>query len=626
MLAQKTDVSREEPDQTADRLITFLKIVKYKPTMDGPTFRQLLAAGDKEAVYPILKWVLPQSAQLEKRAVVGYYLSSPEMPEDLNFDPDVMELKDDIRTLQAEFVEVHKAAEAARAVNKDAQALRNKIKQLEEEKERLADKVERAKGQVAGVHDRAALLEVCSALRRQQDEQISLSGQLSSQAAALEKAEAARHKVAARLRELTASSSADASPEVMLAALREDVAALRSQVSERYPLGMERRQKRLAAVQDALHNSVSSEMDLQRLAQQAAGLQAAIAEIGARREAADKARAGNKAYLQLRQAQQMAQMVGRKKEEVNAKLERLEEKRAALQAAFERQAAAEQGGATAGPAFTEEEWRRKYESMKEKLPTYKKLKKELGDLEAEVFVLGHTEEVLGAQEGALKAAVRQAEAASGVRGFADVASTLEKVSEAKSALDEAKGMTLQEISRTVEEINAAIRERKGKLAPQIKALRAVREQFTALEGELEGQRSQLDSYMSAGLGPNARSEVAAMRADVAGNERKYHLLSCQLHVTDTDIKRVTGPNAERLKDRAQAKVAEAESFAKRVREQQKVLKEAATSGVTQMDMMSDLIRLLKLKLELQTGGGQALESHQAPPQSYDTARGNVFVL
>ena len=31
---QKIDVSKEEPDQTADRLIIFLKIVKYKPTLD----------------------------------------------------------------------------------------------------------------------------------------------------------------------------------------------------------------------------------------------------------------------------------------------------------------------------------------------------------------------------------------------------------------------------------------------------------------------------------------------------------------------------------------------------------------------------------------------------------------
>jgi hypothetical protein len=54
---------------------------------------------------------------------------------------------------------------------------------------------------------------------------------------------------------------------------------------------------------------------------------------------------------------------------------------------------------------------------------------------------------------------------------------MEKVSEVKSAADEAKGAVLEQISRTVEDINAAIGEKKGRLAPQIKALREARAQL-----------------------------------------------------------------------------------------------------------------------------------------------------
>ncbi len=64
-----------------------------------------------------------------------------------------------------------------------------------------------------------------------------------------------------------------------------------------------------------------------------------------------------------------------------------------------------------------------------------------------------------------------------MQGFTDVAQHLEKVSEAKSQMDEEKGMTLIEISRTVEEINNAINQRKQQLAPQIKKLRSVRQDF-----------------------------------------------------------------------------------------------------------------------------------------------------
>ena len=57
---------------------------------------------------------------------------------------------------------------------------------------------------------------------------------------------------------------------------------------------------------------------------QANALHTQIGEIQDRRTAADKARQGDKAYMQLRQAQSMASMVARKKEEFNSKLERLQ--------------------------------------------------------------------------------------------------------------------------------------------------------------------------------------------------------------------------------------------------------------------------------------------------------------
>ena len=57
---------------------------------------------------------------------------------------------------------------------------------------------------------------------------------------------------------------------------------------------------------------------------QANVLQTQINEIAERRAAADSTRQGDKAYMQLRQAQQMAAMVGRKKDDIALKLERLQ--------------------------------------------------------------------------------------------------------------------------------------------------------------------------------------------------------------------------------------------------------------------------------------------------------------
>lgn len=58
---------------------------------------------------------------------------------------------------------------------RDTQALKNKIKSLEEEKERLGEKVERAKGAVDKLPDRSSYMDVCTSLRKQQDEEVNLS-------------------------------------------------------------------------------------------------------------------------------------------------------------------------------------------------------------------------------------------------------------------------------------------------------------------------------------------------------------------------------------------------------------------------------------------------------------------
>mmetsp|Transcript_9266 Transcript_9266/g.19811 ORF Transcript_9266/g.19811 Transcript_9266/m.19811 type:complete len:706 (+) Transcript_9266:158-2275(+) len=596
---QNIDVENEEPDQTADRLMSFLKIVKYKPptSFDPATFRALLSAGDKDVIYGILKWVVPQPQVLEKRAFVGYYLSFPDMPDEFNYDADIMELKEEIKSLQQDFIEVHKANDSVKSLNKDTQAVKAKIKSLEEEKERLSEKVERAKSQVDKVPDKQTYMDVCTALRKQQDEEVNLSTQLQTQKQLQEKAEGSYHKVNARLRELQ-SSYQEGSAAKLLDTLKEDVNNLRFQVNERYPKELEKRQKRAQALQEAFTNGVNTEMDLQRLQGQANTLHTQIQEIQERRAAADRQRQGDKSFLQLRQAQQMAQMVARKKEELNTKLERLQEKKANLTSQFEKLTADGSGAAI----VSEEEWRQKYEAMKAALPQYKKMKKELGDIEAEVFVLAYTEELLQQQDQTLSSMIKQIERKQGIAGFADVANNLEKVSEQKSAIDEVKGMTLAEISRTVEEINASINDRKVRLAPQIKRLRQVRQQFAELEAEHNNAKQGYDAAMSQyeSRVSSLEGEVMALKGELMENESKFHLLHCQLNITDQNIKKVSsGPTAERLKDKYQQKLAESEDQVRVLKDKQKEIKETHTTGLSQIDMMNDLIKLLQIKLEVQ---------------------------
>jgi hypothetical protein len=55
------------------------------------------------------------------------------------------------------------------------------------------------------------------------------------------------------------------------------------------------------------------------------------------------------------------------------------------------------------------------------------MKKELGDIEAEVYVLSYTEELLAVRESAYLDHVKKIEKKQGIAGFSELTNTLEKV-------------------------------------------------------------------------------------------------------------------------------------------------------------------------------------------------------
>jgi intraflagellar transport protein 81 len=70
--------------------------------------------------------------------------------------------------------------------------------------------------------------------------------------------------------------------------------------------------------------------DLQRLQAHVAGMRQAASAAQERVAAAERAQSGDRAYLQVRQAQQMTAAVAARRSELAAKLARLQERRDAL--------------------------------------------------------------------------------------------------------------------------------------------------------------------------------------------------------------------------------------------------------------------------------------------------------
>jgi intraflagellar transport protein 81 len=80
-LPQPVNVHNEA--DPAGKLMEYLRAVKYKPQTDSVAFRKALTAGERGPVYAVFSWMLPQHQVLKKRAMIGFYLTMPEVPMEL---------------------------------------------------------------------------------------------------------------------------------------------------------------------------------------------------------------------------------------------------------------------------------------------------------------------------------------------------------------------------------------------------------------------------------------------------------------------------------------------------------------------------------------------------------------
>jgi hypothetical protein len=106
--------------------------------------------------------------------------------------------------------------------------------------------------------------------------------------------------------------------------------------------------------------------------------------------------------------------------------------------------------------------------------------------------------------------------------------------------NQAKGKTLDEISKIVTDINQTLKERKNKLAPQIKELRAVRQRYQEVEQD-HLEKKALYENTAAGLETERiklEQECAAFQEDCLREESRYHYLQCMMRIAEAHHERV----------------------------------------------------------------------------------------
>merc|ERR1719456_1281750 len=240
----------------------------------------------------------------------------------------------------------------------------------------------------------------------------------------------------------------------MLKMLRNEVGKLREQHA-RVKQETEEKVDRLQDLSKALNEPAVTEDDIRRLEDEVSGMTEQIQTLTVTIEQHDQDK-------RLAVYKQQASHVAKKKDTVMKEHSALEEEKNQLSRELsQREREYEQ---QKGHKFmTRDEFKSYAASLRETSVRFKRFKGELNELRSENAVLARTLQVLQAKDPTPV-------------GMREVEQQLQKAS-----VEKTKGKTLDEISVIVQQINSQLREKKNKLAPQIKALRSARQSFQVVE-------------------------------------------------------------------------------------------------------------------------------------------------
>ncbi|CDQ91300.1 intraflagellar transport protein 81 homolog [Oncorhynchus mykiss] len=601
---QTIDIREEMPDQTAKRMFTLLGMLKYKPpgNMSEPSsFRQGLVTGSKPVIHPILHWLLQRITELKKRAYLARFLVKLEVPAEFLQDDVITDTYHQYEELVEGFKTYHKECEQLKSSGFSTAEIRKDIGAMEEEKDQLIKRVERLKKRVESVSNHQRMLELARQLRVEKEREESLAQQKQEQKNQLFQAEQRLQRSQQQLKDLR-QAAADAKPESLMKRLEEEIKFNSYMVSDKLPKELDSKRRMVQYLQKVVSEPAMGQAELgeleDKIRENNIEINLLIEKRMMRNDPIDD---------KLSLFRQQASIITRKKE---AKAEELQEAREEL-AALDRELnqknsqARDQDG---DEVIRGDEFKRFVGKLRSKGTVFKKKRQEITELRAEYGVLQRTEEILKQRHEVGQQQLQSMEAQKGISGYSDTQEELERVSAIKSELDEMKGRSLDDMSEMVKKLNSTIVEKKSALAPIIKELRPLRQQCQDLTQEYEEKKAQYDSC-AAGLESNRsklEQEVRALREEMAQEENRYHYINCMKEIIEMQMQRAAeemkayvspDPQERRktIREQYMKNIAEQESLGKKLREQQKTVRESHGPNMKQVKMWRDLEQLMECK-------------------------------
>lgn len=601
------DVGEETEERRGQRIAQFLNLMKY-PSM-GPNleaFMQGLATGKRDVLYPVLHWLLLELDKLKKRAYLARFLIPIEVPQEFFQAPEVKDTFAAYKALQKRFTQQHKTVEKFRQNKRAPSELKREIQQLEVERGQLKEKIGKLRSVTSDIKGFGEMLKVTSEYRQEQEIEVKLHERIQEQQHLLrleeQQYEETRKQLATMERKY--EQGANLSAADTLNRLELEVSEAKVQLKTTMPQQFVARKERLAQLEDEMMKAPKTQDDIRALESKCQSLEREVEALTARNQAAAEEKENDKLGIYRTQVK----MVTRKLTEAQFELEEAQAESADLHTQInDKEAILSE---LTGPKFMKRDEFRKYANeLRTKTKEYKTLKADLAAVERETVILNRTEQILKGQADNVQEVLDKLEAKAGISGHSKTLDKLEEVSQQKKDIDSVKADTLEEISKIVTDLNVAIKTRKNKLAPQIKELRSVRQQFQELEHIYLQHKSNYDN-VAVGLESERlklEEECDAAQNDCVREESRFHYYHAMVAIADVrkqkakDEKEYTeGPNRYLPDFKTYCEVYEhkikiQKTKSKQLREQRSEIEVSATDHIKQKRMFENLKDLLAVK-------------------------------
>ena len=605
MIDKSVQLDNNDTASCLKAVFEFLQILKF-PYPSDKQLQDDLARGDKRLLIQILHFLLTGLRTLSNKYYVNKFTSQINISQEYLGDDDILELLNQFKELQAEFLTTYNMLEEKKQNAPKIEEIQEDIRKSQNDKLQLSRSIAKHKKEYANKPDFQELFEMTSKLRKEQEQDSNLEKKLAKQQYDIKEAE--ERLIIAQQRLLDNKKNLD--NNVSALKLLENARAQRNNNRDAFEnlskYELIDRRNRIKTLDEILQMPEITMNDLQDLKQQRQELLLEIDKL----ENKLKNSPTHSSELQIYKQSAMQATNAREASEKNlAKLEKeknlLEIKYNELNKKFEAQK---------GYKFVRKnDLIQQAENLKKKKEIYHKCQKVIDKIKGEALILDRTINILKEKTSDGEEILKKYEEKNG-KILNQAKRELEQLATRKQEIDESKALTLEEYAKLIQQLKKKIadQDKRNIIAPLAEERDKLKKEYEQILPNYEKKKRDFQNATA-----DLRRNYDSVEAEYNESEKtfrecqnKYHQLNLSNVINEAMLKRCDDESQymskpdKRLKENYKDYqsyyreiINQENNLIKELREKQLKTKEAFEDNDRQSKMYSDMKALLLVKYE-----------------------------